>query len=86
MEASSCEQGKSTLVFFSTTPAVFEPDWPARGVPGSSAVQEEPDDAGGEKFDNLGARAGRGGMVSPGSEDLGVSVCFLRIHVALRWL
>ena len=79
-----CEQGKSTRLSFSTELAVFTPDRMRRGVRRSLALEDKPDDGVGKELDDLGARAPGGGVISGGTDDLGVRVCFLRIHVALR--
>src|SRR5689334_4986921 len=84
MRALFCEQGKSTRLSFSTGLAVFTPGRLRRGVRGSFAPEDKPDDGVGKELDDLGARAGGAGVISAGTDDLGVSVCFLRIHVALR--
>lgn len=84
MGALFCEQGKSTRPSFSTELAVFTPRPLRRSVRGSFALEDKPDDGVGKELDDLGARAQGTGVISAGTDDLGVSVCFLRIHVALR--
>jgi hypothetical protein len=84
MGALFCEQGKSTRRSFSTELAVFTPGRLRRGVRRSFALEDKPDDGVGKELDDLGARAQGAGVISAGTGDLGVSVCFLRIHVALR--
>lgn len=63
---------------------MFTPGRLRRGVRGSFALEDKPDDGVGKELDDLGARAQGAGVISAGTDDLGVSVCFLRIHVALR--
>ncbi len=63
---------------------MFTPGRLRRGVRGSSALEDEPDDGVGKELDDSGARAQGAGVISAGTDDLGLSVCFLRIHVALR--
>src|SRR3954453_13059056 len=84
MGALFCEQGKSTRLSFSTELAVFTPGRLRRGVWGSSALEDKPDDGVGKELDDLGARPHGAGVISAGTDDLGVRMCFLRIHVALR--
>lgn len=84
MGALFCEQGKSTRLSFSTELAVFTPGRLRRRVGGSFALEDEPDDGGGKELDDLGARVKGTGVISAGTDDLGVRMCFLRIHVALR--
>jgi hypothetical protein len=85
MEASFRGQGKSTGLLLSTTTTVFDVDGALGGVPRSRASKEKSDEAACEQLDDFSARAGRGSSVAEGAEGFGVSVCFFRIHVALRW-
>lgn len=85
MEALFREQGKSTRLVLSTMAAVFEPGGPHCGFAGSSAFEKKSNDAACEQLHDLDARSDRCGSVSARSEDLDVILCFVRIHVALRW-